>query len=825
MSLLPHGADCPLPRPSITCIVSPQRRAPWQPPWTMTTTPTTAHLRRVVAFDTLHCLIYTRKVARYTQFRRFHRIAGKHKHREARKAQSRSNAMPTYSAIGVTASLATCHLDSTLTANILRTMGAECKKKHERVQKIFANARRLLERPIGENGGEKGVIRFVGADEDMPLFVVETGENIGAARGPDDEDADEEVPHTVTAGQGTQELASSASPLTSLGETPAHSSTPWPPMKNATAKQDETDSSSPPHAPSLAGHLAVLDDGSDKALLLTIDLSPNTFLPASRNNPKPLYKDLKIEIFLNGELVDVTFFSCRFANSTTNLRFSGTRVHRQVEKPWTYCRSSLSHSSSGNSSFRWKTISSTLSKEAERRGRNKYDRMPPSAEFLAALAELQFPQRLDGSDGLAILDVLITAGKGQKYGAETSYIMDPTRMDDSSYTLSPQPAFQLDESSTSGDNSMAEQTFESFLTQQSSPDVPLRHVHKVDSAPPSPPKKTRLELEAELGIGKNDKEKRLTSYETTSGRPGSRQRTLKQRLGDIGKMSPSNQASEMAKLKAEFGSEAGDTMKKKPKLDEVDSDSASPANNATRSLSRPEILVKDPFVDVPPDASLPAAAATDNVHTMSPTDMFTQWPQHIAQPYFPIDPALLANPDAVLAQSRIDMALDAGAPSNGPLLRRIAAASPVHTPPKKTSASALANSPAHVPVKPQKRPGPPKTPTPKRKHSILDRQDSPLSSMPDFTTPPAAGQTTPTKRAGTTTPSRSGRGADRTATVWDPHERTIAEAVNNFKSSAIFEASCVKYAEVAGAQRQIGKARAGRFQEESVVVGMRFVVL
>lgn len=730
--------------------------------------------------------------------------------------------MPTYHAIGVTAGLAICDLESTLTTNILRTMGPECKKEHQRVQQVFSCARGFLERPIGEDGSDRGVIRFIGVDQDMPVYVVETGEKLRTVPMQDDDDEaalDARIPKIASQGL----LDSTESPLTSLGDTPVQSSFNWSPVKIPTKQTVHSSAESSPYAygASFAGRLATLqDDQAEKALILSIDLSSNAFLPDSDSaSTKAKYKDLKIEVFVNGELVDVAFLSCRAATSSTTLRFSGTRVHRQVEKPWIYSNldSAFYQSSSYNSRLRWQTISLALAEEAERRGRNKFGRMSPSAEFLSAISTLDFPERLNRSKGMAIIDVLITSGKGRKYGAETSYIMDPTRMDDHSYTasISEPLGFDMEAGFTT------EHTLESFLEEQCSPDV-----HRFDSASPSPPKKTRLELEAELGIAKYKEKFLLGSYETANGQPGKRQRTLRQRLADIGKMSPSNQANEMAKLKAELRSNTEETMVKKSKITDNHAEEgldASPPTYATSLEAASHIMtIDDPFVDAPHNEKPPAA---EEVHTMSPTDMFKQWPQHIEQPPLAIDPALTAEPGAVLTQNRIDTALEAGAHSNGPLLRLIAASSPVHTPPRKTPASSLAHSPARVPVKPQTCPGPPKTPTPKRRHSLLDNQDSALTSMPEFDIAAAANNITPTKRAGTTTPSRSGRGVDRTAKAWDPHERTIADAVANFKPSAIFDGSCVGYAEDAGAQRQIGKARAGRFQEESVVVGMRFVVL
>ena len=171
------------------------------------------------------------------------------------------------------------------------------------------------------------------------------------------------------------------------------------------------------------------------------------------------------------------------------------------------------------------------------------------------------------------------------------------------------------------------------------------------------------------------------------------------------------------------------------------------------------------------------------------------------------DPSVI-DPLALLTQTRIDMALGEGASSNGDLLRRIASTSPQRTALKTTRASALANSPTSTPVK-QKQP--PKTP--RRNKTPID--SSPLSSFTSINATPALNAT----------PSRSGRGADRTARKWAPGEQTVAQALQGFEVPEACKGSCVSYAEGEKEARQIGKARNGDFSEEQVVVGMRFVVV
>lgn len=322
----------------------------------------------------------------------------------------------------------------------------------------------------------------------------------------------------------------------------------------------------------------------------------------------------------------------------------------------------------------------------------------------------------------------------------------------------------------------------------------------------------------------------LNSYEKTSGRSGRGVRTLKQRLGDIGKMSPSNQAREMEQLKAELDLDKKTEktpearVRKKLKLDHIP-DLPPPTSGAP--------AMHDPFVDRP----------EEDPKTISPIDMHKVWPLEARAASEPvIDPALTAtDPEAVLTQNRIDMALGAGLPSNGALLRRIASTSPIRTPKRMTKASSLANSPTTTAVKPQTKPGrAPGTPSPQRMQSLLSRQDSPLTSIgptpapairlkatPSRRSRATPGAATPQRRANgkTPTPSRSGPGSNRTAAKWDPIEKDHHAALRDFRVPQNSVGSCVTYASDERAQRQIKKERPGMFTEEVFVVGMRFIVV
>ncbi len=541
--------------------------------------------------------------------------------------------MPTYYARGVSATLATCDLRSTLTHSVKLTMGAETKRENQRFQEVFSKARQFRERTVGADGSTEGVLQFIGKDEDLPLYVVETGESIGyRPKKGEMEDGGGGggggiKAEAVETPQEALLEASDDSPLTSLGDTPRSSGlSSYTGYAAATPKVIAPKLAQTHMAQLLTDRLEMLGGDIEQALVLDIDFGFNAFLPSHTPNRKAgiaTCKDLKIEIFLNGELADVRYVPSRaakVAGMKESLRCTGTRVHRQVEKPWVYAPfSRADHTAAA----RWRAASNALASEAKSRGRNQLGNMPPSAEFLTALAALALPSRFASCHTLAVMDIVITAGRGNKYGANTSYVLAPTRLDDPDYTIPTTVApSNLEQDSFAGNRPVASpyllghQPFEGHL--HSSPEVPLRQARMAQPSTPSPLKKSTLDLEEELGIGRTPNRILFGSYEKTSGKTGNGARTLKQRLGDIGKMSRINQVKEMAKLRAELGSkEDGGSVKKKMKLEHNDDPFGGPSapagNNEGRGRNKKKTKL-DHVIDqqLSSPHALPKAAPNDN---------------------------------------------------------------------------------------------------------------------------------------------------------------------------------------------------------------------
>ena len=493
--------------------------------------------------------------------------------------------------------------------------------------------------------------------------------------------------------------------------------------------------------------------------------------------------------FMNGELVEVDFVSGRRVTRkapSLSLRYMGKRIHRQVEKPWAYVPSQINAGFVQDAAERWNGVSEALLEESELRGRDQYGDVPPSAEYLMALSQVALPDRVKHSRGLGIIDVVITAGRGQKYGSEVEYLTGPTRLDDKAYTLSNplvDPTILLDPMLHLPSSDMT-----------SSPEIPLAQVRTRAApfeftTPLARSQKTADELKDSLGLSVNLQKTRLDGFENARGEGNGKGRSLAERLGDIKKMSPSKQQEEISKLRDEFG--ASDKVKEPPKK--------KLKINTLPSLA-PEV-------------------------TMSPADMFKP-----------------STPTHLLAQTLSEATIINDQPEQPTMFgRRID--EPVQsfsTPQKRTKASALANSPARVPVKIPKTYGKAKDKQSKDL-KVGEWDDAPIPFSLDGPTPSfqtvlkADGALA--KAGATLSDGTPSRGANRSSKAWIPGEQTAAEALAEFKVPALSAGSCVTYAPdlgVAGGggaavggkvRRQVMKSRKGEFREEQIVVGMRFCVV
>ncbi|KAI6915100.1 hypothetical protein KC318_g279, partial [Hortaea werneckii] len=325
-----------------------------------------------------------------------------------------------------------------------------------------------------------------------------------------------------------------------------------------------------------------------QALCLTIETSNESFLPttdrsgrSSSDKKARSDKALKVEVFVNGQLAGVSFVNRRGSAveySNNKVRFQGTRIHRQSEKPWIYTGNAkmqvgedgnddtndslfVEQASKGNE--RWTKINAALEEEASARGRNDAGEMPPSAEFLQALSELKVPQSVAGNEGIGIIDVIVTVGTGKKYGPEHGYLSEPSRMDDNTYsTLNPAPDPVANDFTFLGqDAEDASPLFDPGNRGITSaytgyPITPARRRRdsgaSVGDTPSKKTKTTPAELAKKFGLEGVDLKQMLDGYETSMGKAGVPKRNLSQRLTDLAKMNPKNQEKQLAVLKEQL---------------------------------------------------------------------------------------------------------------------------------------------------------------------------------------------------------------------------------------------------------------------------------
>ncbi|EMC98967.1 hypothetical protein BAUCODRAFT_386324 [Baudoinia panamericana UAMH 10762] len=743
--------------------------------------------------------------------------------------------MPKYNAVGITATLSIANLQASCSNVFDLRMGTEQRADAERIEKVFAGGQLLVEKPVGEDGGEKGVLQFVGINEDVPLLVVEAGGTLLGAQGlkslvkqKDDAQALfsshasalqpiatstlHEIDHGVTSPGLALTKGFSIQPSAKAalqGECgPSSKKT-----KKARKARDKQTKSSPVDAlqrsvSSFERVQGYLDNVNEpQALCLTVDLVNKSFLPQQRGSTvRVTNKDLKLEVFINGELVGSSFVNTRGSAvelRNDRVRFAGTRLHRQLEKPWVYVGQAGDPAYS-TSEQRWQATGEALGTEARMRGHNNWGDSPPSAQLLNALSQMHLPDRLRQKHQLAVIDLVITAGSGKKYGPEAGYITEPSRMKEPNYVSKSSPSDPLAGNKATHDLSQPDAdrcrlSAPAVNTITETPlDVPFIEQRPavavndgVQPAPPvTPPRRKRVaDFALEVGLEGVDLDMATSPYENSRGMSGKR-RNLRQRLNDISLMNSNNKEKHLTLLREELNITGA--LRNAEAIMDVESAATQPSPFKRARLSCDGNSALE---------MLAAAAVGPTEATIDPRKLL-----FIGASAPAVQPPVAADPDALLTQNRIDMALHAGAAFAGPLLRHIASAPPQRLPQKATRASSLANSPCATPVKESPRSKAAQTPNLQRS-MYVPRVGSPIPIDPVLNAP-----------------HRSGRGANRTRHAWNPTEKTPQQAMDEFSVPDLSRGCAITYAGD-GVQRQVGKARNGEFREEAVVVGMRFIVV
>jgi hypothetical protein len=427
-----------------------------------------------------------------------------------------------------------------------------------------------------------------------------------------------------------------------------------------------------------------------------------------------------------------------------------------------------------------------LGEEASQRGTDFWNQRPLSAQFLAALARSQLPERVKTkSQHFGVIDLVITAGTGRKFGPDTTYLTRPTRLSDMRYSgVAPVTDILGPPLDQDGDFAMQDGVYrfgDSPVDLTAfQPSTLTDDVLEIPAEPPHAPASPRMPKSMHMNAAQKFKKiltakpvkKLISTYENAKGHVKGK-RTLMQRCGDMSKMSPRKRQEVLDSMKDVLDE---DTMSSIMAV--FESDEPSERKKVRFSLGE-DIVNPAPMIDEPSETQMLASAADP-----------------LSYDFATIDPSLLENNSFGSYPQLHPPTMDATASPQdvGP-----AARSSQLTPPKRiskrTPASALSGSPTSTPVK---------------YHHSHRKHEPTMPLIDPFIDSPVTPQRTP--------------GSARTRTKWIPDEQTSDQALEHFQIPDLCVRSTVSYADGLK-QRQVSKARGGEFVEQQFVVGMRFIVL
>lgn len=284
--------------------------------------------------------------------------------------------MPTYFARGVAVRLGTQPLVDTITPKIAVRKGDDAKRQCEDAEQKLRGSRMLSEKHVQFPHDEAGFdLNWLG---NAPFMQVRAGDNLFAGR------CEYPTPPSETS-HSTYFL-------------PAHAD----------------------------GESRTKDDHTSLALSLHVKLSERTFLSGLGTSDR---LHLKIDVLFNGKLsscVFIPFHDIRSGSKQYHQVFAGHRVDFLAERPWVVL-SPQKFAADGQHTTtqtlpaerRWKEIGNALVQEANERGMDSKGVLPPTAEYLLALASMQMPEEItslqkSSSRTFGVIDVIITAGGGRK---------------------------------------------------------------------------------------------------------------------------------------------------------------------------------------------------------------------------------------------------------------------------------------------------------------------------------------------------------------------------------------------------------------------------
>ena len=454
---------------------------------------------------------------------------------------------------------------------------------------------------------------------------------------------------------------------------------------------------------------------------------------------------------------------------------------------------------------RWDNISESLAQEANMRGTDIWGQLPISAQFLAALARSRLPKGIKNkSQHFAVVDLVVTAGKGRKFGPDTVYLAEPTRLADKKFagfaptTYDSGPLLHQDgDVMLPNDSQMfgagpVDST--SFQPSGSSGDM-FRMPSEQTRTPATPhtPKTMDMKTSQRLreALNATPMKQTLSKYENSKGRVKGA-RTLRQRVGDMSKMSPRKQQEVLNRLKEELDEDTMGAI-----MAAFDADDPEPARSEPKKVG----FSFGGFVAPAHNASYTQTFAT----TADPLSLT-------------VDPAYKPD-DTSFAQTfadTVDPFSLALPETNSSLLQGGIFSS--YPPPNQTMASEgnfdfLNFNPAV----------PPTDLTPFTYHHSHHKYDPTMELADPFVDdqPTFGLASLHTGLPFTPQPASASSQKSKKALA---REALPDHAVTRFQIPDVFKKSTVGYADGLK-QRQATKARGGEFEEQQFVVGMRFIVL
>ncbi|KAL8836627.1 MAG: hypothetical protein Q9170_002850 [Blastenia crenularia] len=323
--------------------------------------------------------------------------------------------MPTFYVRSLNIRLSVADLDKTITPEPLNTLSKESTLNADRAIKQLEEAAKdgaLLEAPLcldqwGCN------LKFLGdLSQNMPFLMVQATPEYPCNPPVEVSNTKEKLPVPRLSGPHDNCLDS---PLTDLSSPPL---SPLPTLDVSNARQHEL-----------------------RALCLRILPNTKSFIHAE--NGEKARNDIKIDVYLNGDLCTSSYIQERDFLSKGYVRniFSGARNSRLTERPWVLSPppSAISDASPHPAAIeqieddirnRWTEVSNALKTTAVSYGRNARSELPVIGQYLQNLAEVPVPAILPGMlktdhKRFAIIDVVVINGKGNKDPADGPYLFRP----------------------------------------------------------------------------------------------------------------------------------------------------------------------------------------------------------------------------------------------------------------------------------------------------------------------------------------------------------------------------------------------------------------